>query len=168
MDMNNRSLEFLWNIIVLYWIIKDIGKARSMAKKFYDKEIEIPYEIEVLLVEFSLENRDSSAEDLTLFLTRNRCFPVNVHVIMTSLLMKQGLINASEAASLLNGLSAEHFDSDIANKVSHAIDVAWSVNEDIKDKIMKADDDDLLQKALDEVLIAVDTQVGLNKIPRVS
>ena len=154
LEMDIKALDYLWNIISLCWISHCTEKAKSIASNFYDLPLEFPLAIEELVVDFSVTGDQFTIDKLALLLARGRTYDAEHHVILIAFLVKRDFIAINEAAKLLSSIDTSMLDSKNSGQILRVKDVAWLVNEDAKDSIMEANNDLLLEQALESVVNA--------------
>lgn len=152
--MDIKALEYLWKIISLCWLSHNFEKARELASTIYDLLLDFPLAIEELVVEFSEGGNRSAIDRLAFLLAKNRSYAAEQHVTLVGLLVRKELITINEAAELLANLDTLQLESKIAERILRVKDVAWLVNEDVKDGVMEAGNDSLLKEALESVVNA--------------
>ena len=150
--MNNKTLEFLWELINLFWFSQNIEKSKQHASKIYNVIFDMPNELEELIFEFSQSGNSSAIENLALATAKNRYFSTERHVIIVGILKEKELININEAAQLLGNLDTFKLEPNLAERVRRIQDVVWLVNEDFKDGVMAVNNDSLLAEALSEIV----------------
>jgi len=146
--MKSKDIQFLWNLIKFCWLTVDIGKAQKLASDIYELDINIPDNLEGMVVDFWSNRDDLVIGKIALICGKHRFFDVEKHVILIALLVEKNLLSLNDAGPLLTGINITESESNISNELKRVIDVAWLINEDSNDGIMEASDDSLLQDAL--------------------
>jgi hypothetical protein len=146
---HDKKLDFLWNIIALYWLKNTPQPAHKLAATLYEQTFDFPYELEADIVDFGCNHDEKVLEKLALSVVNEYYFSMEKHIVLVALLVEKKLLSINEAALQLDYFVIESTPS---LQIQEVLDVAWLINEDRKDNFMQPDADDLLSNALQAVL----------------
>lgn len=150
--MESKDIQFLWDLIKFYWITIDLKKAKKLASDIYELGINIPNDLEGVIVEFWSNGNELAIQKIALICVKQHYFDVEKHIVLIALLVEKNLLSLNDAGSLLIGINITEDESNVSDEIKRVIDVAWLINEDSNDGVMEAQDDSLLKDALSEVV----------------
>ena len=150
--LKEQSTNYLWDLFRLQFLLADEIQAKQLTSSLYERELELPDEVESLLLLFLKTWDVNYLTEVLKMSVRRYFFDVEKHVILVALLVRERQLTTNEAKDLLlmPGRSVTEFHPSIR----HAFDAAWLVNQDSVDGFANSDDDNLLTDALADVLTA--------------
>lgn len=148
--MQSDQFNFVWNLISLFWLKNQPDSAKQLSKNIYNENIYFTSDIELLVVQYSINGDEESIRQLALLAAKNFSYLTDEKIQLVALLVSKKLIGASSAAELLiNSNKSEKY----LNKESQSIvDIVWLLDQDEKDNVMRVDQDNLLIDAFEKLL----------------
>lgn len=150
MSLANNELQFLWHLFNLYFFMGKRDSALEWVASMYESCLDLPTQLESLLLEYWETGKESALVDAALIAVRQNYFGVDRQVMLTAWLVKGGGLGIEEAADLLIFPGARL--EDFSDAIRRVIDVAWLLNQDKKDGVMSPSQDSLLVDTLRDVL----------------
>lgn len=119
--------------------------------------LNFPENIQLLLSKY-IDTEDSSIlNEIAIYAARSCFLDVEHQVVLIAILIQNNLLKIEEATILLPQNNQDNCE--LPDPIRHVIDIAWLLRQDHQDNLMEPEDDDLLYKALADV-------VKLNKLPK--
>ncbi|SPP63179.1 hypothetical protein [Nitrospira lenta] len=148
--LDPKLANWIWEVIKVGLLEDDIEKAKAMIAALYDRGLELPSQIETMLLEIWSSGDESALWDLALLSAEKAFFDVRESVLLIALLVCKGKLGIKTAFGLLGfvGFNLNELDPSIR----HVIDVVWLLRHDSEAGVMEAEDDTLLAEALERVL----------------
>ncbi len=137
---------FLWRLLRLGLIADDPKQAGDWVASFYDREIELPAKLEVLVSEYWA----SADRAVLLSLAQAALEDFSLEVVhrtrLTAFLYADGHIDERRACAFLDFEGV--ITDDLPSAVRRVADVCWLVGQDSEASLMEPGDDSLLGEAL--------------------
>lgn len=155
--MGSKDIQFLWDLIRFFWLTIDPKRAKELAASIYEMGINIPNNLEGMVVEFWSNENELAIQKIALTCVKEHYFDIEKHIVLIALLVEKNLLGLNNAGPLLTGINITENDSNVSDEIKRVIDVAWLINKDSNDGVMEAQDDSLLQDALSKVVASSGT-----------
>lgn len=150
--MGSAEKSFLWHLFHSYWILHDCVGAKKLAEQESKKNLQFPDDIVELVNDLAAKFQDDLLNELAIISLKQRYLEPVHCVTLLGLMYQKKVLSAQEMISYLLYGDLEIKESAITPEMKRVIDVAWLINEDLKDGIMGAEDDDLLSDAVSTMI----------------
>lgn len=146
MMLNEAAETFLWGLFRLGLLGGDSKRAIEWVATLYDRGLEFPANVEMLLTDYWSSGDRGILLSLALAALKGFCLDVEHRTRMTATLFADGKIDLAQACAFLS-FDGANVD-DLQPSVRHVADVLWLLRQDLDAQVMEPGQDSLMSDAL--------------------